>query len=244
MFNILRLTSSIKAKITSLCWSLFPSKLEHKIHQLSLVEYDSCWQLLQAIPHFQDNHIRSKLFSNALEELQHGHLFSNFQKQHSNQLISSATLAKIPIINSQSTKNELYDFLIFFYLSEISAIKKYKIFSFFSTNVSLKNIFVKIISDETGHEAACLSLLNRMEIKDGEFSWRLRRQKWFRFKNSFFRSLQKADWPIYIILVILYFVFGFFTHNSFKKRIALSRELQLDIFNKQISDHISSVRAV
>ncbi|MGZ3725278.1 MAG: ferritin-like domain-containing protein [Pseudobdellovibrio sp.] len=228
--------------MTGIYWKLFPNKKIQTIQKFSGVEYDSCWQLLTAIPQFDDAYTRSQLFMNALEELRHGQLF----EAEFNRLSATRNAVEIAgrksLLEKNPTEDDFRDFLMFFHVGEEDVCKKFKLLSQLPLEKSLRDVFTEIVNDEALHGSGSLELIRRRGVTDKEIKRRSLLNWWGNKKDQVYRFFQKIDGPIFVCLTLVYFVFGMFLHKSLKKRFNLSRDEQLVILQKQISDHVNMVK--
>ncbi len=229
----MKLVLWIQIKLVSLIWKFFPSKLFFSIHRFSLVEYDSCWQLLNAISNTTNPQVRAHLFLNAVEELKHGQLFEQTLNSLSDQRIVIEIPARRPIVMNQS---EFENFLIYFHIGETLVYKKFEWLSDIC-NEPLKSVLKKISSDERKHGPSMFNLLEETNFSKSHAKFLFFKNKLFRLSKILIDSLKKFDHPIYFILGLIYYIAGLFVYRSLKLRFYLDRNEQLKIFEDQITQH-------
>ena len=230
--------------LTFYYWKLFPQNKIQTIQKFSSVEYDSCWQLLNAIPKFQDSFTRSQLFKNALEELRHGQLFEN---EFNRQSITRSAIeigSRKPLIHENPNEEELRTFLMFFHIGEEDVCRKFKMLSTLPLEPSLQNIFLEIVNDEEIHGAGCYELIRNRGATEDDLKNLEKANWWSNKKEEITRFIKKFDWPIFLGLTTSYYVFGFFIHKSLKNRFNLNRNDQLIILQEQVAEHIESIKNI
>lgn len=228
---------------TPLYWKLFPGKKLETAQLFSSVELDSCWQLLQAIPHFKDKETQAQLFLNAVEELGHGQLFEDEAMRMSEKRPAINMPGRVSVLPENPSVTDLQRFLLFFHMGESDVCEKFNALSKADIDPGLREVFRKISEEEVEHGSDSLELIRRQGTLPPLAKMKLAitfEQK----KNALIRFANSLHFPLTVILTIIYFVFGLFIFRRMGERFLLHREKQLTIFRDQTEEFQKRIRGL
>lgn len=232
---------NITAKyLTPILWRVFPSRKLKTAQLFSSVEVDSCWQLLQAIPHFRNPEIQFRLFENACEELRHGSWFEDEFTRLSDKRLPLELATRKPVLPESPTEKDLREFLLFFHLGESAVCEKFHALSESDIDPNLKRIFKRISVEETQHGSGCLDLIGN--VPENELKSSARRLWWKQKKDDLIRIMSKVQLPLQVLLTAIYFLSGLFLRRQMRSRFFMNRDDQLAIFQEQVRNFEEELR--
>lgn len=218
--------------LTPILWRVFPSRKVKTAQLFSSVEVDSCWQLLQAIPHFKNPDIQARLFENACEELRHGSWFEEEFTRLSEKRLPLELATRKPVLPDHPAEKDLREFLLFFHLGESAVCEKFQALAESDIDPNLKRIFKQISVEETQHGGGCLELIGH--VPENELKSSARKLWWNQKKVDMIRIMSKVQLPLQILLTAIYFISGLFLRRQMRSRFFMNRDNQLSIFQEQV----------
>jgi hypothetical protein len=228
--------------LTPWIWRAFPGRRLLSLRRYADAELDSGWQLLRALPHFEDPTVRSCLFCHALEEFGHARLFEELLERGGGGLLSRTVHGREPLLPERPTDEERSDFLAYFHVGEREVFGDFSALSRAPLDPALREVFARIVREEEGHDEGALALLKRTDGGKDQ-RWRLLRQRWRRDWEGTMRFLRRADGPLFVSLAVVYYALGGFFYRGLRRRMELGREQQLDILREQVHAHAVATRA-
>lgn len=140
-----------------------PALLESRLHRISITEYDSAWQALQAYYGCNDDRLKSVFFELYLEEWHHGELFANLTSKK-----DSPTLAgRSEFFHKLSNIKEIRDFIEFECRGEAAAIRAHKTFLRRTADFpKVCEVFTRVHADEQTHVQRLKAALGNFDFVD------------------------------------------------------------------------------
>lgn len=223
--------------VTPLVWWLFPQRKISALQEFAHTELDSGWQSLYAMTFVPDPKVRAALFRHALEEFHHSDAFSSLLNSYANAPLNTPVFTREAIIDGKD-RDAVLDFLVQVHVGEKEINEDFAVYSEADVDLDIRRLFSRIKVDEEGHEDASLAMLR--EYAGGD-RFRLLRMMWRQsFRNGYKRyvgwSQAMGNVSLGMMLSAVYFSMGPVVTMPLRKRLALSRQEQLEILRRQTRD--------
>ena len=234
----MKLRQVIISSAMPLIWRYFPSRKLAALQDFSMIEIDSGWQSLQAIPSVADPTTKKMLFLHAMEEFDHGSRFDRLYGEISDSLPRRPVFRRERMLREGGGKEELLDFLAGAYVGERDVNEDFRYYMHAPIDPRIRAIFASILQEEEGHEGGALEHLERMAGGNrNRIRWLVRKHSLKRLYKLYIGMLQKlGELPLSIVLSAVYFLLGPFVFFPLRTRMLLPREEQLAILKRQVVD--------
>lgn len=234
-----RLRHSLIYFLVPALWRIFPRREAAAMLEYSQTELDSAWQGLYALESIEDSKLRSALFTHALEEFYHADLFRRLYDSYGFGHSDLPVKPRQAVLKREDSRGVL-DFLAYLHVGEREVSSDFQAYARAWIKKGPSDLFQKIRSDEAGHVDDSVAMLEALPgVTKGEVRWALLKAGWdFRFRK--FSQLMDliGKFPLRILLLAIYLLFGGFVSRSARTRLKLSREQQtaLALEQKSVAD--------
>lgn len=230
--------------ITPIVWKLFPSQKISALQDFSLIEKDSGCQLYWCMSLIKDPQIKADLFQHVLEEFCHADLFEDLGKQYSDNYLNTPITSREYSVKPTSTEKEILDFYSYAHVGESEVNNDFLVLGKANVDKKIRNTFTRIGADEDRHVVGTDDIL--LQLCNGnksQHNFLILKSKVIRFyKQLTTYSRNFGQYPLGVLLTVVYFVFGPFVFLLVRKRFEMNFYDQLQIFKEQLNEQELGVK--
>lgn len=224
--------------LTPLVWRLWPRRQQEALLEFSQIEKDSGLQLLHCMRLTEEPQLQGYLFQHVLEELFHGELFYELSRKQADKIPVERLLEREELVSPEDGPDAIVDFFAYVHVGERAVNRDFVHYSRADLEPGVRGVFRVAGMDEGRHEADTDDILTR--LLDGDRAEARRRDRWATLKHawkSYADTMQRVGViPLTLLLGGVYFLASWIAVPSLRKRLALDRGQQLDIFREQVEE--------
>ncbi len=185
-------------------------------HSFSQTEYDSAWQLENALLKHTSSSMKRELLEHHLEEMNHGKWFYQLAETYKQESSKKKAVGR----RLDLFRNDLKTFYSDCYVGEIMATKQFENLRKRFSEEKVENLINRILEDESGHDSLMEAALSKLGLSETDIE-RLEKRAKYRFFKRYYMYLGKkvASHISSLILGICYFLIGPFVFLQIKRRI-------------------------
>jgi len=221
---------------TPLVWRLFPDRKRDALQEFSMIEKDSGCQLLSAMDHVHDPKLQAIFFQQVLEEFHHADLFDRACTAYSDAPLDIPVITRDELIDPAGGPKAVLDLVSYVHVGESAVNDDFGAYTRAPIDTRIRGVFKAASEDEAGHVESSRELLTELasgddrKVRRALFMSRVKRG-W----RSYVRSMRHiGEWPLAILLSVLYFLAGPLVIMPLRRRLDLPRQQQLQILSSQL----------
>ena len=219
---------------TPTIWRLSSQRKLAALQEFANTELDSGWQSMYAMQFMPDPEVRGALFRHAMEEFYHSDCFLGLVQSYADAPLNTAVFSRQAIWNA-ADKDSILDFLVKVHVGEKEINEDFVEYARADLDVEIRRLFSLIKEDEEGHEDSSYKML--LQAAGGD-RFQLKRRMWMQSVSNGYKRYKAwaqamGEVSMGILLSGIYFLTGPFFTLSFRSRMALDRESQLQILREQ-----------
>lgn len=208
--------------ITPLMWRFFPKRKIMALQEFSTIEKDSGCQLLWSLELTRDPKDRAFIFQHVLEEFFHAEVFEDISLHYATGYLPKTVSAREILVDKKSTPAQVWDFFSYAHVGEAGVNRDFTYYSKANLDKKISAVFLRVSIDEANHIYGTKEILQSM-TKNKKVLF-----KWLIFKSTVKRKFKQiesstrfvGDAVLSFILILIYFVFGYFVHKTFRARFS------------------------
>lgn len=225
--------------IKPLIWRIDSDRKSYFLQDFSLLELDSAWQSMNAIPKVNSKSLKASLFQHALEEFYHFELFRGLSKRYSSKPLLMPALKREHLLDFPYNSQNLTRFLTYLHVGEKEVNSDFGVYAeSASGDKAIKDAFLRIQQDEEKHEDDTLAwLTNEYQISKIKLNYWIIRHTLVNSLKTYEQVMKNiGQLPVNILLAFIYFIMGGFLRISVVSRFHFTQEQELDVFKKSLSE--------
>lgn len=230
--------------VTPIIWKLFPAQKINALQKFSMIEKDSGCQLYWCIDLVKEQQIKAELFQHVLEEFCHADLFEDLGKHYSDTYLNTPVMPREYYVKPTSSMKEILDFYSYAFVGESEVNSDFMVLGEAKVDKKISSLFTRIGADEERHVVGTDEIL--LKLCDGNkshYDFLILKSKAIRFYKQFTTySRNFGQYPLSVLLTIIYFVFGPFIFFLIRKRLEMNFDEQFEIFKEQLREQELEVK--
>lgn len=224
--------------ITPMVWKFWPRRQQEALLEFSQIEKDSGLQLLHCMRLTDEPDLRGYLFQHVLEELFHGELFYELSRKQAERIPVERLIEREELVTPDDGADAIVDFFAYVHVGERAVNRDFTQYALGDFEPGVRGVFRVAGMDEGRHEADTEDILTR--LLNGDVAEAKSRDRWAMLKHgwkSYADLMQRVGVvPLSVLLGGVYFVASWIAVPSLKRRLAMGRQDQLEIFQAQVEE--------
>ena len=220
-------------------WKFFPKRKVKALQEFSTIEKDSGCQLLWSLELTRDPKDRAFIFQHVLEEFFHAEVFEDISQFYATSYLPKIVSAREILVDKKSTPEQVWDFFSYAHVGEEGVNRDFTYYAKANLDKKIAAVFLRVSIDEANHIHGTKEILESM-TKDRRFF-----SDWLILKSTVKRKIKQiqsstrfiGDGVLSLILLSIYFIFGYFVHKILRTRfLEMNQKEVINLLKLQEAD--------
>lgn len=204
------------------------------MREYALIEKDSGFQILDALPLVRGAQTRAQLFQQVLEEFHHADLFEGACRELSDKPLGTPVVTRDALVAADPGPDALLDLIAYVHVGEAAVDKDFEAYAQAPLPAPVSRAFALARADERHHVGDSRRLLEPFAAGDpGRITRALLKARLLRGWRSYVQTMSAVGMlPLGLLLTVLYALSGWLK-SAARGRLEMSAESQLAIMREQ-----------